>query len=254
MLAVTLGGLVAGSAEAVLYPDQRCEADRAKAAGNYASCTQKAMAKAWTIKFYLPQFTAAVGKCAAKYAAVWPRLQARAAGSGVVCDNDRFDTTVPGKVSDRLTALEWEIKTGLDGTANAADVHDADNRYVWSGPGGSGLSSANGTAFTTFFASVNGNPCFAGTCDWRLPTWSEIATIMTIFPTCASAPCIEPALGPTASSSYWTSTTVGGIKSFAWFADFSGTPFDFADFTGGPLNYTWKFQGDFHVRAVRGGL
>jgi hypothetical protein len=249
ILIVALGGLLAGRADA-LYPDQRCEADRAKAAGSYASCTQRAMAKAWTLAFNLEQFTVAVGKCVVRYAAVWPRLQARAAGSGVVCDNDRFDTTVPGKVTDRLTALQWEIKTSLDGTPNAADVHDADNRYTWSS---AGSGPSNGTAFTGFFSSLNGAPCFAGTCDWRLPTWSEIATIMTLAPRCASIPCIDPALGPTVASSYWTSTTVGGITSFAWFADFSGNPFDFTDFTGGPLNYTWKFY-DHHVRAVRGGL
>jgi hypothetical protein len=256
ILTVALGGMLAGMAVAAVNAEQRCQADRAKAAGLYSECIQKAIAKAWTFSFTLAELQVAARKCVTKYAATWPRLQAKAAGTGSICERDRFRTDVPGIVIDRLTALRWEIKTNLDGTANLADPHDADNAYTWTSPPGeapegedgtgAGLSyaAADGTAYTSFLTSLNGGACFQGQCDWRLPTLEELLTLVTPgSPTCPSAPCIDPIFGPAVPFHHWTAGTVDNIKSFAWSVSF----------VDGSLDYFWKLE-HYPVRAVRGGL
>lgn len=256
VLTIALGSVLAETAGAAITAEQRCQADRAKAAGLYSECVQKAIAKSWTISYTLVELQVAARKCVTKYAATWPRLQAKAAGTGSICERDRFRTDVPGIIIDRLTALRWEIKTSPDGTANFADPHDADNTYTWTSPPGetpeaedgtaAGLSysAADGTAFTSFLSSLNGSPCFTGQCDWRLPTPAELLTIVTpAYPTCPSAPCIDPIFGPTVAFHHWTAGTIDTIKSFGWRVNFAD----------GSLDYDWKLEADA-VRAVRGGL
>ena len=96
----------------------------------------------------------------------------------------------------------------------------------------------------SFLASLNSGGCFAGQCDWRLPTRDELWTILSLpFPACATPPCIDLIFGPTAESFYWSSTTFAGFPFFAWVAGFHF----------GGVNFGSKDGGDF-VRAVRGGL
>jgi hypothetical protein len=145
--------------------------------------------------------------------------------------------------------MQWEKKTD-DGT-----VHDVDNRYNWS----TGAPwDPNGTAFTDFLASLNSPPCFAGHCDWQLPTAVQFSFIL-IGPsagpgqpdTCPAAPCISPEFaavgGPTSSSGYW-STSTGGLgcsaPEQAWYADFS---------SGNLLCPGSDKTNDKYVRAVRNG-
>jgi hypothetical protein len=95
-----------------------------------------------------------------------------------------------GTVTDTLTGLQWEKKANSDNSQNLADPHDADNYYTWSVTG----EAADGTVFTAFLATLN-NTCFAGHCDWRLPTRAELLTIE------------DPALGPDLAQS-WSSSSV----------------------------------------------
>ena len=117
-------------------------------------------------------------------------LQAEALGSGTICDNERYDPSVLGTVTDRLTGLQWEQKT------DDASIHDTDDRYTWT----AGTTAADGTAFTSFVATLNSGGCFAGQCDWRLPTRGELQTILMEGYPCSAYPCIDQAtFGPTAA-------------------------------------------------------
>jgi len=163
----------------------------------------------------------------------------------------RFVDNRDGTVTDRKTALVWEQKDSLDGSPNPSDPHDADNLYAWSGNG----TAPDGTVFTAFLFGLNGGTspdgvatsgCFAGHCDWRVPTIEEVDGILDeTQETCGGGvgPCIDPTFGPTQADAYWSATTFARNATRAWFVDFS---------TGGLA------QGGktvlFFARAVRGGL
>ena len=55
------------------------------------------------------------------------------------------------------------------------------------------------------------------------------------------SPCIDATFGPTAASTYWSSTSSAGFAGFAWFVDF----------LDGSVSFDYKLNG-FFVRAVRG--
>jgi cysteine-rich repeat protein len=142
-------------------------------------------------------------------------------------------------VLDHQTGLEWEKKTA-DGS-----IHDKNNDYTWS----TGTNNPDGTAFTVFLAALNAGmwlgtedrpACFAGHCDWRLPSVSELKSIVD----CShGAPCVAPIFGPTKWFSYWSSLSLAFDPSAAWDVHF----FDgnvYADFK----------RNSYNVRAVRGGL
>ena len=139
-----------------------------------------------------------------------------------------------------------------------ADPHDVLNRYQWSSTG----TAADGAAFTDFLARLNGtlpagSACFAGHCDWRLPEISELQTILVgsggstatgQATTCdTSGPCIDPAFavlgGRTASSNYWSASSVATSPDIAWIAYFHN---------GFVTVSNTKTRHDF-VRAVRAG-
>ena len=143
----------------------------------------------------------------------------------------RFVDNLDGTVTDNQTGLMWEKKSD-DGTTN-----DKDMTYTWS------------NAATMHVAALNGGP-FAGYSDWRLPTVSELQSIVdygTAGPAvsaefnngCVPA-CTVLTCSCTFSAFYWSSTTVSGSPTNAWYVDFSG----------GVLNSSNK--GAFiWVRAVR---
>jgi hypothetical protein len=58
--------------------------------------------------------------------------------------------------------------------------------------------------FTTFLATLN-STCFAGRCDWRLPTVVELVT--TGLLPCSATPCIDQTVfGPTNFQTHFTSS------------------------------------------------
>ncbi len=68
-------------------PEQLCQFGRANAAAKYASCEQQTVAKAYLAGNFDP-YARAAAKCVTKYAATWPKLVAKGAGS-TTCVNPR---------------------------------------------------------------------------------------------------------------------------------------------------------------------
>jgi hypothetical protein len=173
----------------------------------------------------------------------------------------RFTNNNDGTVCDGQTGLMWEIKTGTAGApvlcitaTDCPDPHDVNNQYRWSAAFGE--EGPYGTLYTNFLERLNdlstpndGNatPCFAGHCDWRIPTIGELRSITgapfgPAAPNCTS-PCIAAGFpGPTLASTYWSSSTFAGNPDLAWIVDF----------VGGFVTAVSKIDG-FHPRAVRGG-
>jgi len=163
-------------------------------------------------------------------------------------------------VIDHQTGLEWEKKTGTvatpsdcPGGANCGDVNDVNNRYSWSNSG----QQYDGDAKLLFINVLNdtaggGANCFAGHCDWRMPSlakpgeygvidqgeWNSIADCSS-----GGVPCIDPTFGPTASDEYWTSTPNGTGPWATWVVNF----------LNGVVGVIAKSDASY-VRAVRGGV
>ena len=152
-----------------------------------------------------------------------------------------------GTVSDSC-GLIWEKKT------NDSGIHYRHTQFGWSNADGFPDNSFSGTAKTVFLATLNTPPCFAGSCNWRLPTIEElsgrsdggIATggiVDLTVPGCGSGtPCINAIFGPTIPSYYWSSSTSRYDQAGAWVVHFRY----------GYDNYAPKTYG-YYVRAVRTG-
>jgi|SRR5262245_10908067 len=92
--------------------------------------------------------------------------------------------------------------------------------------------------FPTFLPALNG-ACFAGHCDWRLPTLTELQTIlMGQYPQGGA----DPVLGPLGDY-YWSASTQPGLPDVAWVLSFQDGS-----------RATAAKDGTFNVRAVRAGL
>lgn len=232
---VTSAVLVGGTTPAAAAPEQACRAGRYDAAARYSACQHKALSKYFGTRDFA-KYQAAAGKCQTKYAAVWPKLRAKAPGS--TCDVSRFVGNGM-TVTDNLTGLQWETKKNLDSVQNPGDPHDADNEYTWS----VSPPAATGSVFTSFLPELNSGGCFAGQCDWRLPTLYELQTILLAPPPCGTSPCIDPVFGPTDAKGYWSATTDAEFPDLVWDPFFGdGTPYS---------NYKPFWSA---VRAVRAGL
>lgn len=167
-----------------------------------------------------------------------------------------------GTVTDTQSGLQWEQKTGTLGTpvdcsqTACSDPHEVNNIYRWcldanhdfacDNPG----NPADGGAFTDFLAKLNTPPCFAGHCDWQLPSEEgqnspftgakELESILLAPFPCGTIPCIDPIFGPTVAATYWSATSFATGPFFAWDVNFDN---------GNVLRST-KINR-FYVRAVR---
>jgi hypothetical protein len=163
----------------------------------------------------------------------------------------RFVDNGNGTVTDNQTKLVWEQKTTAVGSGtDFTNAHDVDNHYGWSTGWPCGPT---GAVFTDFLYRLNGGTspdgvstsgCFAGHCDWRLPTIEELRGILLSAYPCGSDPCLDPAFGPTESDRYWSSTTDADDPCAAWHVNFND----------GRVNSDSDKGDDKVVRAVRGGL
>lgn len=206
--------------------EQDCVFDLQRAAAKYRSCHSK-----------YPAGKLGFSTCNAKYAAAWPKLTLKYPGTS--CDAPRFVDNGDGTVTDNLTRLIWEKKNALDATPDAGNPHDVDNTCSASTDG----SYTDGTCYTVFLADLNSPTCFAGQCDWRLPSSAELTTILSPDPACSS-PCIDPAFGATSVAVvYATSSTVMQSPDTVLAINF---------FNGNLLNTRLKMES-LHVRAVHAG-
>jgi hypothetical protein len=159
------------------------------------------------------------------------------------CYATRFDAS-GATIIDHQTGLEWEKKdsagggsSGCPGGPTCANAHDVDNAYQWSNID----EPPDGGAFADFLPKLNGGTssggpttgCYAGHCDWRLPTLEELQGV----PWPANA-----AFLPDSTSYYWSASTSAGYPGFAWVVDTLG---------GFPDNFSKPNY--FFVRAVRSG-
>ncbi len=152
-----------------------------------------------------------------------------------------------GTITDLNTGLNWEKKDDSGG------IHDWDTGYTWS----TGTNDIDGTILTTFLATINGGGGFAGYTDWRIPNARELQSIVDYQ---MSGPSVDPAFHQSAtctgctdvtlaacscsaSSGYWSSSTLTGNVIEAWNVLFSN----------GGVNGVGK-TSTRRVRAVRGGL
>lgn len=218
-------------AQAAPTAEEQCNAARYKAAAKYASCQLKAQAKIGPAgNFGL--FEERTRKCNEKYAEKWVVIQTLYPTTS--CAAPRLVDNGNGTITDNMTGLMWEKKT------DDATVHDWDNLYELSTNDGD-ITDSDGSAFTAFLSALNSS-CFAGHCDWRLPTRAELQSIQIEPCTSLSGPCIDPIFGLTQTDDrYWTSSTYQFEPNFAWQIGFGGAP---------------QFQSKVditYVRAVRGG-
>jgi len=147
------------------------------------------------------------------------------------------------------------MKTGTPGPfvlcpdlATCPDPHDVNNDYHWS----TTAPAFDGPVKTAFLDVLNdvaggGANCFAGHCDWRLPTALELKGILLepeAVMTCSAAPCIDPSFpGATGTGGYWAANT---------FTDNTLTAY-YVRFDGGGVFPAQKIANRY-ARAVRGGL
>jgi hypothetical protein len=191
-----------------------------------------------------------------------PNVYLVTASNGTQACQPQYVDNGDGTVNDNSTGLMWEKKTGVVDLNFAcqnsiSDVHDVRNCYAWSATLDPFLDpnsnlDPTGTLYTDFLDVLNdlntpndgtATTCFAGHCDWRIPTIAELRSILTAgYLDCASSPCIDPAFGPTAPYAYWSSSSVAGI------------PIDARDvyFNNGAVGYNGK-ASNYYARAVRGG-
>jgi hypothetical protein len=208
--------LTVPTVHAKMTPEQQCEKGRYSAAAKYAQCQYKAFGSDLGGGGTFATFQAALSKCRAKYASTWTALEKKAAGTGATCDSARFVDNLDGTITDKLTGLEWEKKSSFNvGVA-----------YTWA----DGLNDVSNVIHAT------------GEGDWRLPTPSELTTIVSESYPCTTSPCIDPIFGPTGGS-YWSSIQVAIDPTLAWFVNFTAGGVD-------NTNVTLMLE----VRAVRGGL
>lgn len=218
---------------------QVCERGILRATAKYWSCLFHARGEA-ALKAPAPlNLDFCLGKA-------WRRRKALFRRYGTACPKNlwlggtqRFVDLGDETVLDQATGLQWEKKRHADGKADLADPRDVDNAYTWTGT--RGAKSADGTVFTSFLPGLNkADACFAKHCDWRLPTFSELQTILATSEPCATKPCIDPIFGPTATGIYWSGEESVYHPVRAWYVFF----------IGGARTTATKDSAQ-HVRAVR---
>jgi hypothetical protein len=233
-------GVVSTVSPVVAQTDaQRCERALLRATAQYWSCVFRARGEV-ALK---PEAALDLEICQGK---LWKRRKALFAKYRAGCPKDlwlgtvqRFVDLGDETVLDRATGLQWQKQRNADGKPDLGDPRDADNVYSWTASRGG--KAADGTAFTAFLPALNkAGACFAQHCDWRLPTFAELQTILVSTEPCAQKPCLDPIFGPTATGMYWSGEQSAFHPVRAWYVMFVGG-----------LRTTAAKDSSQHVRAVR---
>ena len=165
------------------------------------------------------------------------------------CWSARFVDNGNGTVSDRQTGLMWEKKDDFSG------IHDKDNTYNWCIDAEPDSFCDNGGApdgdvFTVFLATLNdahtddgftNTRCFAGHCDWRLPTIGELRRLLAEPYHPCNSPCLDPIFGSLPTIYEWARNT-SLSDDYAWVI-YADTGYTLTMLKGTPRA----------ARAVRGG-
>ena len=185
-------------------------------------------------------FSAALGR------AVWN-------GSAWVCKSDlsHYVDNGDGTVTDNQTGLMWEqMISGSDSRCNLFGSLDVRCENIgWGWTGSNPATEPDGVLYSYFLQGLNGMDffhggqadCFAGHCDWRIPTLAELRSLLLPpGPISLPCPCIDLIFGPNPLGNFWSSNSVVGNNTDAWGVNFGN----------GLVFHEAKTFGNF-ARAVR---
>ncbi|MBB3063574.1 DUF1566 domain-containing protein [Microbulbifer rhizosphaerae] len=140
-------------------------------------------------------------------------------------------------VLDEITGLAWEIKQPGDGVYGNRGLHDADDVYTWYNPkrgiNGGAIGDWN-SRYAQCTGYVEGQPTtycnieefvsrinrqgLCGFNDWRVPTLTELATLVNFG---RSSPAVDTAYFPNAKGGfYWSHSPDAKLEERAWAVNF----------------------------------